>query len=211
MTPIPPPIPAWSSGSPPRPPRPSLPISAAYPAAGSPRESAPLPHPWPEQARQALVAVLGAGRPAIAVFEALDQAGLLVRLLPEWAAVRCRPQHNPVHRFTVDRHLVETAAEAAALSRQVGRPDLLLLGGLLHDIGKGYPGDHTEAGRRDRARDRGAGSAWRRRMRTRVTALVRHHLLLPETATNRDLRDPATVEAVGRPSVTGRPSSCCTR
>ena len=158
-------------------------------------ESAPLPHPWPESARQALVAVLGAGRPAVAVFEALDQAGLLVRLLPEWAAVRCRPQHNPVHRFTVDRHLVEAAVEASALTREVGRPDLLLLGALLHDIGKGYPGDHTEAGVAIVP-----GIAARIGLAApdadTVTALVRHHLLLPDTATSRDLRDPATVEAV---------------
>ena len=156
-------------------------------------------------ARDALVATLGAGRSAIAVFEALDQAGLLVRLIPEWAAVRCKPQHNPVHRFTVDRHLIEAAAEAAVLTRRVARPDLLLLGALLHDIGKGFPGDHTDA-----------GVAIVPAMATRlglvpadvamVTTLVRHHLLLPDTATRRDLSDPATtelvVEAVGdRPTL----------
>ncbi|MGN6472199.1 MAG: [protein-PII] uridylyltransferase, partial [Mycobacteriales bacterium] len=63
-------------------------------------ESAPLPDPWPVAARDAFVAVLGAGRPAVGVFEALDQAGMLVKLIPEWEAVRCKPQHNPVHRYT---------------------------------------------------------------------------------------------------------------
>jgi [protein-PII] uridylyltransferase len=158
-------------------------------------DSAPLPEPWPDAARNALVATLGAGRSAIAVMEALDQAGLMVRLMPEWAAVRCKPQHNPVHRFTVDRHLVEAAAEAAAFTRRVTRPDLLLLGALLHDIGKGYPGDHTEAGVAvvpvigERIGLRPADVAM-------LTTLVRHHLLLPDTATRRDLADPATVEVV---------------
>jgi [protein-PII] uridylyltransferase len=158
-------------------------------------ESPPLPEPWPAGARDALVATLGAGRPAIAVFESLDQAGLMARLLPEWAQVRCKPQHNAVHRFTVDRHLVEAAAEAAAHTRRVGRPDLLLLGALLHDIGKGYPGDHTDAGvalvphiaARMGLTPADSGT---------LTALVRHHLLLPDTATRRDLDDPATVERV---------------
>ena len=68
------------------------------------------------------------GRPAIDALEALDQQGLLVRLLPEWEAVRNKPQRNAYHRFTVDRHLLEAAANAAALADRVDRPDLLLVG-----------------------------------------------------------------------------------
>src|SRR5581483_7307319 len=97
-----------------------------------------LPTPWPAAALADFLALLGAGPPAIAVLEALDQAGLLVALIPEWDAVRCRAQHNPVHRFTVDRHLLETAARAAEHDHDVNRRDLLLVGALLHDIGKGF-------------------------------------------------------------------------
>ena len=109
-------------------------------------ECPPIAEPWPIAARDALVSLLGAGAAAIPVWEALDQAGLVVHLVPDWERVRSRPQRNPVHRFTVDRHLVEAAVQAAALTRRVDRPDLLLVGALLHDIGKGWPGDHTEAG-----------------------------------------------------------------
>jgi [protein-PII] uridylyltransferase len=158
-------------------------------------ESAALPDPWPDAARDALVAALGSGRHAVPVFEALDQVGLMVRLIPEWSAVRCKPQHNPVHRFTVDRHLIEAAVEAAAFTRRVARPDLLLLGALLHDLGKGFPGDHTDAGV-------AVVPAVAARMGLQaadvdvLVALVRHHLLLPDVATRRDLADPATVEMV---------------
>jgi [protein-PII] uridylyltransferase len=158
-------------------------------------ESAPLPDPWPAAARDALVAALGAGRPAVAVFEALDQAGIMMALLPEWANVRCKPQHNAVHRFTVDRHLIEAAVEAAALTRRVARPDLLLLGALLHDIGKGFPGDHTDAGVEIVPRI-AARLGLEPADVTLLVTLVRHHLLLPETATRRDLADPATIESV---------------
>jgi [protein-PII] uridylyltransferase len=171
-----------------------IPVSVARRLAD---ESAQLPEPWPATARDALIATLGAGRPAVAVFEALDQVGMLVRLIPEWEAVRCKPQHNAVHRYTVDRHLIEAAVEASTLTRQVARPDLLLLGALFHDIGKGFPGDHTEAGvervpaitRRMGLPDEDIAT---------VTALVHHHLLLPDTATRRDLNDPATIDIVTR-------------
>ncbi|MFG2014287.1 [protein-PII] uridylyltransferase [Actinomadura geliboluensis] len=159
-------------------------------------ESAALPPvPWPPGARDALVSLLGAGPAAIAVWEALDRAGLIVRLLPEWEHVRNRPQRNPVHRFTVDRHLVETAAGAAALTREVARPDLLLVGALFHDIGKGRPGDHSTAGA---AAVRGIGTRLgfpEDDVRVLET-LVRHHLLLPDTATRRDIDDPVTVQHV---------------
>ena len=158
-------------------------------------ECPPLPIPWPDDARNALLALLGAGSSAIAVWEALDQEGLLAALIPDWDRVRNRPQRNPLHRFTVDRHLVECAAKAAALARDVSRPDLLLLAALLHDIGKGWPGDHSVSGEvvaRDVCRRVGLGDA----DVELVAAAVRHHLLLPVVATRRDLDDPMTVQHV---------------
>jgi [protein-PII] uridylyltransferase len=150
---------------------------------------------WPPETLNALLRLLGAGRPAVAAIESLDQLGIWVRYLPEWAPVRNRPQRNAYHRFTVDRHLVEAAAGAARFTRSVTRPDLLLLGALLHDIGKGQGGDHTEI-----------GMATVRRLGPRLglaegdvavlETLVRYHLLLPDVATRRDLDDPATAAGV---------------
>ena len=106
----------------------------------------PWPVPWPAGAVDKLVAFLLEGHRSIPVIEAFDQRGLITRMLPEWEPVRSRPQRNAYHRFTVDRHLWEAAANASELADGVARPDLLVLGALFHDIGKGYPGDHTEVG-----------------------------------------------------------------
>ncbi|MFC3587695.1 [protein-PII] uridylyltransferase [Streptantibioticus rubrisoli] len=173
-----------------------LPIS--LPAVRALAAAAPaLPVPWPAEAREQLVTLLGAGQATVPVWEALEAEGLIARLLPDWERVRCRPQRNPVHRWTVDRHLVETAVQAATLTRQVSRPDLLLIGALLHDIGKGWPGDHSVAGEVI-ARDVAARMGFGRADADTLALLVRHHLLLIETATRRDLDDPATVESVAK-------------
>ena len=159
------------------------------------KECPPLPVPWPAAARDALATLLGTGQAAVAVWEALDQEEMLPGLIPDWERVRNRPQRNPLHTFTVDRHLVETAARAAALTRDVARPDLLLIAALLHDIGKGWPGDHRVTGEvvtRDTARRMGLPEA----DTELVASAVRHHLLLPHTATRRDLDDPQTAAQV---------------
>ena len=158
-------------------------------------ECPPLPVPWPAAARDSLLALLGAGQAAVSVWEALDTEGLVTALIPDWERVRNRPQRNPLHTFTVDRHLAEAAAHAAALTREVARPDLLLLAALLHDIGKGWPGDHSVTGEVV-ARDVGRRLGLAAPDAELVAAAVRLHLLLPMVATRRDLDDPVTVKQV---------------
>ncbi|MCX5237941.1 [protein-PII] uridylyltransferase [Streptomyces prunicolor] len=155
----------------------------------------PLPTPWPAEAREQLVTLLGSGQPTVDVWEALEAEGLITRLLPDWERVRCRPQRNAVHIWTVDRHLIETAVRASEFARRVSRPDLLLVAALLHDIGKGWPGDHSVAGEII-AKDVAARIGFDRAEVAVLATLVRHHLLLIETATRRDLEDPATVRSV---------------
>ena len=155
----------------------------------------PLPEPWPPEVRWSFLRLLASGRSAVPVLEQLDQEGLLSRMLPEWDRVRSLPQRHPWHRYTVDRHLVEAAAAAAELTRDVDRPDLLLVGALLHDIGKGWPGDHTDVGVvliEQMAARMGFSPA----DVAMLVAMVRHHLLLPDVATHRDLDDPLTVDRV---------------
>lgn len=161
------------------------------------RESAPMSQPWPVGARDAFVSLLGAGKSALPVWEALDQQDLITGLIPQWAVVRSAPQRNPVHRFTVDRHLIETAVNASDLTRTVARPDLLLVGALLHDIGKGQGGDHTEVGVRIVA-ELAPCLGFDEDDSAVLVSLVQNHLLLPDTATRRDLADPATAQIVAK-------------
>ena len=155
----------------------------------------PMPSPWPVGAIDDFVGLLLTAHDAIPVLEALDQRGLWVKVLPEWAPNRSKPQRNAYHRFTVDRHLWEATANAATWADRVARPDLLVLGALFHDIGKGYPGDHTEVGVTmvERIGPRLGLNADDTQM---ICAMVKHHLLLPDVATRRDLADSATIMMV---------------
>jgi [protein-PII] uridylyltransferase len=155
-----------------------------------------LPDPWPAAAREALLQTLAGGQALIPVWDSFDLAGLVTRWIPEWAGIRNRPQRNAVHRWTVDRHCIQTAAQAQPHLRDVPRPDVLMLACLLHDIGK-VPGsaDHSRVG---------APIAERVALRIGfapedaaiVRRLVEEHLTLIELATRRDPDDAQTVAAL---------------
>jgi len=156
---------------------------------------------WSEGTRRSFLRILRAGDAGVRALDALDQLGMLAVLVPAWSPVRCRPQRDPYHRFTVDTHLTTTLAEMGrlldgaddepltmgALAQSPDR-DALLLGALLHDIGKIGEGSHVSAGARiaaatlDRIGVRGG-------VRDLVMFMVEQHLLLPDTATRRDLTD----------------------
>ena len=170
-------------------------VLAPATAARLAREAAPLPVPWPGEARQAMVRLLAAGRGLLAVWETLEETGALAAVLPEWERVRLLPHASPIHRFTVDRHVVETCVEAGALIRHVARPDVLMVAALLHDIGKGGLTEHSVAGE-PIAREIATRMGFDAEAVGLVGTLVRWHLLLAETATTRDPDDPATVDLV---------------
>jgi [protein-PII] uridylyltransferase len=154
-----------------------------------------LTNPWPREARELLISLIGAGDAMVGIFESLDQEEIIFEWIPEWMSVRSLPQRNALHRHTVDRHMVETAVHAAKLTRKVQRPDLLLFAALFHDIGKGSQEDHCE---------RGVGLIQPIAARIGfdikeieiLKNLILHHLLLSSTATRRDLDDPATIQSI---------------
>ena len=138
----------------------------------------------------------------------LPPVAWLERLLPEWEPLRCLPHVAPFHRHPVDVHSWRTVAEAraatandaehtatpiaaAALHDGSGAADAydeLLLGALLHDIGKGHDRDHSRVGAiiAERFAARAGLDAEASR---RLVTLVAQHLLLPTVATRRDIAD----------------------
>jgi len=169
----------------------------------------PDPIEWTDGVRRAFLELLAAGPEGVRALELLDRIGLLARYVPAWAAVRCRPQRDPYHRFSVDVHLLRAleamsgllagAAEGDALVaeavRAVRDPDAVRLGALLHDIGKtGTPG-HIVRGAEIASESL---RAMRLPAATRELAafLVAEHLLLADTATRRDLEDQELVHDV---------------
>ena len=156
------------------------------------------------------VRLLRSGARLIEVVESLEQVDAVARILPEWSHVRSLPQRNAYHRHTVDRHLLETVVQCAALldggarrgdglplenvvARACRRPELLLLAALLHDIGKGLPEDHATIGAR-MANDIGRRIGLDSEGVEILVWLVRDHLLMADTATRRDLSDPDTID-----------------
>ncbi len=134
------------------------------------------------------------------MLDALDASGLMGALFREWDDVRARPQRDPYHRSHVDSHLLAALGQARRLiinppdditARAVTRvrdPQAVLLGALLHDIGKVGARAHVERGVRiaERVTDRMGLPADRREA---VVFLVREHLLLSDSATRRNLDD----------------------
>jgi [protein-PII] uridylyltransferase len=174
--------------------------SALRQGMGGPDRSAPTEARWSPDAVGALLRILAAGEPGSRALETMDVMGLLAGSLPEWDRVAGRPQRDPYHRFPVEVHLMATAAEVARLLRSadepfaaeavksVEDPSSLLLGAVLHDIGKVGSGSHVLKGA-EFAEGILARLGVSQATREHVLFLVREHLLLSDTATRRNLED----------------------
>ncbi len=159
----------------------------------------PLPdQAWPREVLESFLRVVRSGDEAITTLEILEQENILSHYIPEWEIVRNLRQHNAYHRYTVDRHLLETAVRSGELCSEEyswQEATILIVSALLHDIGKGLPGDHSTNGAR-LARKIAIRMGLVEPSVSMIGILVRHHLLLPDLATRRDIHDPATSEKV---------------
>ncbi len=146
------------------------------------------------------------GRVAL-TFSMMHELGVLGRYLPEFGGLTCLVQYDVYHKFSADQHSLLAvehlealapgqSAEsegAAAVFNEVEKPELLMLGMLLHDIGKAKGHGHVAK-----------GIPLIRELTTRiglapadagmVEFLVAHHLTMSHIAQRRDIDDPKTVE-----------------
>jgi [protein-PII] uridylyltransferase len=139
----------------------------------------------------------------------MHELGVLGRYLPEWGALTCLVQYDVYHKFTADQHSLIAVQNLEALApgqspdsegnaqvvSELERPGLLMLGMLLHDIGKGKGHGHVAKGipliEALSARiGLPAGDA------DKVVFLVAHHLTMSHVAQRRDIDDPKTIETL---------------
>jgi len=130
--------------------------------------------------------------------EAMHQASLLEKLVPAFARVRGLMQFNQYHKFTVDTHSLLAVKETERLQedqglmgevyRKVPDKDILHLAVLLHDLGKGRPGDHSKIGQ-EIAHKMADRLGLSEKEREELAFLVFHHLVMSHTAFRRDLND----------------------
>ncbi|MBZ8178076.1 [protein-PII] uridylyltransferase [Corynebacterium sp. 3HC-13] len=153
------------------------------------------PEPWLKVQSADFIAVLASSEWSPHVVAELDAHGLWERFVPDWQWVRGRRPAEPIHIHSIDNHLLATVAECARRSVQVARPDLLLLGALFHDIGKGYGRPHEQVGAEKVAR-MAARLGFHYQDRSRVQTLVAEHTTLSRLVAQCDIYDPRTVDTL---------------
>lgn len=156
---------------------------------------------------EAFLRILDAERRVMRTLAAMNEVGLLGRLLPEWEHIVCRWQHVIYHTYTVDIHTLflveelrrlwlgkydEAFPDLSSLMHAVTDRPVLYLGALLHDVGKGRGGDHSNKGA-DLAGPCALRLGLSPERAERVTFIVRYHLLMSHLAQRRDLSDPRLI------------------
>jgi [protein-PII] uridylyltransferase len=136
----------------------------------------------------------------------MHELGVLGRYLPEFGALTCLVQYDVYHKFSADQHSLiavqhlealapgqSAESEGAALVfQEVEKPELLMLGMLLHDIGKAKGHGHVAKGI-PLARTLTARIGLPAADAAMVEFLVAHHLTMSHVAQRRDIDDPRTI------------------
>ena len=161
----------------------------------------------PPSLREAFLALLRGPQP-VKTLERMARLGVLGRWIPAFQRVSGRMQFDLFHAFTVDQHTLAVLrnldgfasgepdprfSTAHQVWPSLRKPELLLLAGLFHDIGKGRGGDHSELGAVD-ARAFCEAHGLSEVDTALVEWLVRRHLLMSVTAQKQDITDPDVIQ-----------------
>ncbi len=133
----------------------------------------------------------------------MHRTGVLGAYIPEFGRLLCMALHDLYHIYTVDQHSLRLVKELerlkagefraqmpllTQLARETEKIEILYLGLMFHDIGKGLGGGHSEKGR-DIARAIAGRLGLNIDDTNQLEFLVLHHLLLAHTAFRRDIDD----------------------
>ncbi len=171
--------------------------------------------PVTEEARQRFISLFSVVAPLGPALRRLHELRLLEQLLPAFAHARGLLQFNNFHKYTVDEHCLLAVEKASELDTETGwlgdvwrhvgrRRRTLLLALLIHDLGKGYEGDHSEVGAQI-ARDVAPLFGLDEDESEVLEFLVLRHLLMAELAFRRNVDDDSLVltfaREVGSPEI----------
>jgi [protein-PII] uridylyltransferase len=169
------------------------------------RESLPLLAPARAEPAVA-TAFLGILQARGHVYETLfemHKLGVLIALIPEFGNLDCLIAHDPFHIYTVDQHslmgvreverlrtgeFARTLPHLTQVMNEIQRPEILFLGMMFHDVGKGHGHDHSGRGAR-MMRDIAARLGLNEDETAAAEFLVQHHLLMSHLAQRRDVHD----------------------
>jgi [protein-PII] uridylyltransferase len=141
------------------------------------------------------------------VLRMMNEAGVLGRFIPPFGRIVAMMQFNMYHHYTVDEHLIRAVGHLSDIERGRLSDDhplstaifptitsrrLLYVAVFLHDIAKGRKEDHSIAGERI-ALELCPRLGLTASETDTVAWLIRHHLLMSETAQMRDLNDFKTI------------------
>ncbi len=139
----------------------------------------------------------------------MNEAGVLGKLIPDFDRIVAMMQFNMYHHYTVDEHLIRCIGVLSEIEKgECARlhplahslmpglkscREVLYVALLFHDIAKGRPEDHSEAGARI-ARRLAPHMGFSPEQTETIAWLVEQHLAMSMTAQTRDLNDRKTIE-----------------
>ncbi|HEY0855021.1 MAG TPA: [protein-PII] uridylyltransferase, partial [Devosia sp.] len=153
--------------------------------------------------------ILTSPRTVERILRQMNESGVLGKFVPDFGKIVALMQFNMYHHYTVDEHLIRAVGVMAEIANgglknelplthellpHLNDTRLLYVALFLHDIAKGRPEDHSEAGAKI-ARKFCPRLGLSPAETETVTWLVQYHLVMSEIAQARDIQDPETAKA----------------